>query len=265
VRDARGELVGYAKVTRDLSERRAAEEQLQRVAAELARSNADLDKFASAAAHDLVDPLHTISGMAELLGTRYGEALDEPGRRLVDEIGGAAARLRQLVYSMLDYARGSRRESFGGRVAVADALGAVLARLRRPIEARGAKVLYDPAALPVVSGDADLVESILQNLVSNAVKYTNGRPPRVEVTAEPVDDGAMWRISVADNGIGIAPEHRERIFRLFDRVDPDEPGTGIGLTLAARLVERMGGAIGVESAPGEGSRFWFTLPAAPDA
>jgi PAS domain S-box-containing protein len=265
VRDARGALIGFAKVTRDLSERRAAEERLQRIAAELARSNADLERFASAAAHDLVDPLHTISGLAELLRTRYGAVLDERGRRLVDEIGGAAVRLRELVYSMLDYARGTRRESLGGRVAVADALGAVLARLRRPIEARGARIRYDPAALPVVAGDAVLVESVLQNLVSNAIKYTNGSAPRVEVTAEPVEDGAMWRISVADEGIGIAPEDRERIFRLFDRVDPHTPGTGIGLPLAARLVERMGGAIGVDSTPGAGSRFWFTLPAAPDA
>ena len=260
LRNEDGELVGFAKVTRDLTERRAAEQELRATAEELALANAELAHFASIAAHDLVEPLHTMHGIADLLERRYADQLDGEARNFLGILGEEAVRLRALVDGLLEYARAGKREvrhrpvELGGVVEeVVDSLSARIAEL-------GATVRCDWSALPTVSGDRPLIGSIVQNLLANALKF-GGPQPTVDLTAEPAEDG-FWRIVVTDDGIGIPPAEQERIFDLFHRLHPRDAygGTGVGLALSQRLVDRHGGRIGVDSTPGEGSRFWFTLP-----
>ena len=261
LRDDAGDLVGFAKVTRDLSERRAAEMQLRETAAELGRSNAELEHFASIAAHDLTDPLHTMVGLSDLLVRRYGDALGEDGRAIVGEIAAGGERLRALVDALLSYARASQQPLEPQRVAVAAALRRVLRALHSRVEESGAIVGFEPEALPEVSADPEALELVLQNLLVNAMKFTRpGEAPQVEVSAEKIE--GAWRIVVSDRGLGVPEEERKRIFRSFERAHPHElvDGSGLGLALAQRLVARHGGAMGVEPAAEGGSRFWFTLP-----
>ena len=264
LRNERGVLIGFAKVTRDLTERRERELELRRTAEELLRTNAELESFASVAAHDLAEPLHTIHGMADLVARRHGDKLDDDGRRFMADIGAAASRLRAMVDGLLDYARTSRHEMVARHVPVATVVAEVVEALAARIAELGAQVVYEPTALPVVASDPTMLGSILQNLLANALKFS-GDGARVELTAEPdVQQAGFWRIVVSDDGIGIPPAQQERIFDLFHRLHPRDAytGTGLGLALTQRLVARHGGRIGVDSTPGEGSRFWFTMPAA---
>jgi PAS domain S-box-containing protein len=261
LRDERGILVGYAKITRDLTARREAEERLRRTTAELERSNAELERFASAAAHDLAEPLHTIAGLADLIDRRHAEALGDEGRQSLAHIRSGAERLRSLVDALLTYSRASHGAMRHERVEVAGAVGRVLEGLRVTLAERDAQV-HQGENLGVVVGDSRLLEVVLQNLVANALKFNEGDQPRIDISAERVN--GAWRVTVADDGIGIAPEHQEQVFALFSRLHGVDryPGSGMGLALCRRIVERHGGEMGVESRPGQGSRFWFTLPAA---
>jgi PAS domain S-box-containing protein len=263
LRDDDGTLVGFAKVTRDLTERRAAQEALRASAEELARSNAELERFASAAAHDLVEPLATMAGFAELVQRRYADRLDDDGRELLDHITDGAVRMRRIVDGLLRYARASQAPVRLEPVDVARSLATVRRNLHASLEASGGTLDYDEAALPCVLADEDLLVNVLQNLVANAVKFSGDRVPQVAVSAARDGDG-RWRITVADNGVGVAGGDRDRIFTMFGRAATGggEPGVGLGLALCERLVGRLGGEIGVDSVPGEGSRFWFTLAAA---
>jgi signal transduction histidine kinase len=258
--DERGALVGFAKVTRDLTERRAAEEQLRATAEELAIANAELAHFASIAAHDLVEPLNTMHGIADLLERRYADRLDGEARNFLGIIGEEAVRLRALVDGLLEYARAGKREVQHKPVKLATVVEEVVDSLGARIAEVEATVRCDWSALPTVSGDRALIGSIVQNLLANALKF-GGPQPNVELTAAPGEEG-FWRVEVRDDGIGIPPAEQERIFDLFHRLHPRDAyaGTGLGLALTQRLVDRHGGRIGVESSPGEGSRFWFTLP-----
>jgi PAS domain S-box-containing protein len=262
LRDDAGTLVGFAKVTRDLTERRRADEALQEANERLARSNQELDRFAAVAAHDLQEPLRTISGFAELLRSRHREGLDATGQDYLAHIGAAAQRMSRLVEDLLGYARAAEPSAVAGadaETSLADAVGAVMAELRATIEARGVEVDVDVAAGARVRAEGRDVEAALRNLISNAVKFAAPEDPRVAVTAE--RDGDAFRVSVVDNGIGIDPADRPRLFVPFSRLhsDAEYEGTGLGLAIAQRVIERNGGAIGVASVVGEGSRFWFTL------
>jgi PAS domain S-box-containing protein len=262
LRNQYGTLVGFAKITRDLTERREAEQELRRTAEELRRANAELDAFASLAAHDLVEPLHTIAGMAELVAHRYGPQLGDDGRLLLGEITGGARRMDARIDALLRYARAGRGEIRRVPVRLSTAVAEAVSGLHGLVRERDARIVFDEA-MPVVLADPALLDSVLQNFLSNAIKFTEGPAPRVDVTAEPAQAGVV-RISIRDRGVGIAPEHRDRIFAAFKRLhSADEvPGTGIGLALCERLVRRQGGELGVDSTPGAGSRFWFTLPEA---
>ena len=263
LRDDAGAVMGYAKVTRDLSERRAADEALQQSNERLARSNQELDRFAAVAAHDLQEPLRTISGFAELLRDRHAEALDPAALEYLGHIGGAVERMSRLVDDLLGYARAAEpAEGAGATTVLADAVAAVLDELRATVEASGARVAVDVPEDARVRAERRDVEAALRNLLSNAVKFAAGDDPRVAVTAEVM--GGAWRVTVLDNGIGIDPADRPRLFVPFARLHSasEYAGTGLGLAIAQRVVERNGGAIGVTSTVGEGSRFWFTLPAA---
>jgi PAS domain S-box-containing protein len=254
LRNEHGVLVGFGKVTRDLSERRAAEEGLREV-------NRELERFASAAAHDLSEPLHTIVGLVDLTRRRAGDALDAESLEYLDHVSDGARRLRLLVDALLEYSRASQRELHRTQVSIAQAVRRVVDALSLQISETDGTVVYDREALPVVAADGPMIELVLQNLISNALKFRGEAPPRVEITARR-DDG-VWCLEVRDNGIGISDEHLAPIFDLFQRLHPAGrfPGSGLGLALVKRIVERHGGRLGVESTVGEGSRFWFTLPA----
>jgi PAS domain S-box-containing protein len=260
--DDDGSLRGYAKVTRDLTARRAAEQDLWRTTQELERSNGELERFASAAAHDLAEPLHTIAGLADLIDRRHGAKLDDDGREALRHIRGGAERLRGLVDGLLAYSRASHGAMRLDRVDMNEVLSHVIDSLRARLSERAAVVDHDSSDLGVVMGDQRLLEAVLQNLVANALKFNEREEPRIEFRAEHIDgDVRLW---VCDDGIGIAPEYQERVFGLFSRLHGIDsyPGTGLGLAMCRRIIERHGGEMGVESTPGQGSRFWFTLPAA---
>jgi PAS domain S-box-containing protein len=264
IRDDAGELLGFAKVTRDLSERRRAEQALRDANEQLLRSNTELERFASVAAHDLQEPLRTVAGFSGLLLRRHSEALDEGGRGYVDHIVAAVERMQQLVDDLLGYARAAEPVGVGrgGAAVVLDtAIGLVLSELNAAIGAREAVLVVDVEESILVHAAPRDVEAVLRNLMSNAIKFAHAEHPHITVRATPAE--TTVRIDVIDNGIGIDPADRPRLFLPFQRLNSaaDYRGTGLGLAIAQRVVERNGGAIGVDSVAGEGSRFWFTLPA----
>ena len=228
---------------------------------ELERSNRELEQFAWITSHDLQAPLTTISMYAQLLEQRHAGALNG-GRELVDGINTATARAKTLIRDLLEYSRTGRgqlhMEIHPARDIVADALQL----LAGPLDEAGARV--DVMELPIVYADAPKLRQVFQNLIGNAIKFAEGAPV-VEVTA--VAKEGWSEFAVRDNGIGMDPEQAERIFQPFHRLhgEDDYPGTGIGLAICARIVERHGGRIWAESAPGRGSTFRFTLPSAVEA
>jgi PAS domain S-box-containing protein len=263
VRDEAGTLVGYAKVTRDLTERRAAEEAIRQANARLERRNRELDRFASIAAHDLQEPLRTIGGFGSLLAGRDGDALDERAQLYLKHITAGVERMSRLVDDLLRYARAAEPTGVpGDTVVLRDVVGAVLEELRATIAEHRTQVEVDIARDAHVHAEVRDVEAALRNLLSNAAKFADPRAPRVTVRATLVERDV--RVDVIDNGLGIDPAERPRLFQPFQRLSTSagRPGTGLGLAIAQRVIERNDGAIGVESTVGEGSRFWFTLPAA---
>src|SRR3954453_9221717 len=205
LRNEHGVLVGFGKVTRDLTERRAAEEGLREV-------NRELERFASAAAHDLSEPLHTIVGLVDLTRRRAGDALDAESREYLMHISDGARRLRRLVDSLLEYSRTSQRELRRTGVSTAEALRNVVDGLAAQIGENEATIDYDPEQLPVVAADGAMLELVLQNLLSNALKFRGEEAPHVQVSAQ--RENGSWRLEVADNGIGISDDHLAPIFDL---------------------------------------------------
>ena len=242
----------------DVTAERSTARALERRTRELERSNEELEAFAYAASHDLLTPLRNVTGFVQLLKRRYHGQLDDEADELIDHAVEGTARMRALIDDLLTYARVGREPRPPAPVALAEVVA-------RAVEEAGMAAERPPRIavgdLPTVDGDARALEQLVCNLLLNAVKYVPpGAAADVAVTAERIP--AAWRIVVADRGIGIEPEHARRVFRMFHRLhNADEyPGTGIGLSIAAKVVEQHGGEIGVEPNPGGGSRFWFTLP-----
>lgn len=248
----------FAYVVEDATERKGAEELLAEQADELARSNRELEQFAYVASHDLQEPLRTVASYAELLSERYQGRLDADAEDFLGFIVDGAIRMRSLITDLLSYAKVSSRREPPAAVDTAEVLEAALVALQAAISAGGAEVTAGP--LPRVQGIGRQLQQLFQNLIGNAIKFAGPNPPRITVSAEPA--GSAWVFSVADNGIGIAPQHTERIFQIFQRLHTraEYPGTGVGLALCRRIVEEHGGRIWVESAAGRGSIFRFTLP-----
>ncbi|MDQ2826898.1 MAG: PAS domain S-box protein [Actinomycetota bacterium] len=233
----------------------------KRAQRELTRSNADLSTFAYLAAHELKSPLQAVSGFASLLDRVHGPSLDDQGREFVAWIIDGSTRMNALIEDLLTYCSVDAAEPVLAPVALDDVLGDALAQVGREPDgpAAAAAVTADP--LPVVTADAFQFAQLFQNLLANAVKFVApGATSQVRLSAERTLDG--WTLTVADNGIGIDDAHRDRIFSMFERLHPREryKGTGIGLAICKRIVERRGGVIWVEPNGGMGSRFRFTVP-----
>jgi len=231
--------------------------------AELRRSNEELERFAYVASHDLQEPLRTVSSYVQLLSRRYRGQLDADAVDFIDFAVGGVRRMQQLIEDLLAFSRVGTR---GAPLVPTDLQAAfehTLASLHAALDESRATVTADP--LPTVVADAGQLAQLLTNLIGNALKFHGADPPRAHVGAE--RSGRMWTISVQDNGIGIAPEYFERIFVIFQRLHARDEyaGTGVGLAICKKIVERHGGRIWVESAPGRGARFSFTLPAATEA
>jgi signal transduction histidine kinase len=256
--DWRRRVVGQVVILRDISDRKRAERELKRYADELERSNSELELFAYIASHDLQEPLRAIAGYTQLLQRRYQGQLDEDADDFINFAVDGARRMQQLIDDLLEYSRvGTRGKPFE-EIHTGELLEQVLANLAVAIEESDAQISYE--GMPILMADATQLGQLFQNLIGNAIKFRGVDPLGIEVTAEQMGD--EWRFSVRDNGIGIEPQYQERIFQIFQRLHSREeyPGTGIGLAICKRIVERHGGRIWVESELGKGSAFCFTLP-----
>lgn len=252
-----GERRIFTGIIRDVTERKRAEEALARQSEELARSNVELERFAYVASHDLQEPMRTVRSFAQILQRRYGQQLTGDAAEYFRYITDGVSRMQTLINDLLTY---SRVSSQGSAFAPADTrhiVKMVLESLQATIEAQQAEVAV--GSLPVVLGDATQLGQVFQNLIGNAIKFHGQEPPKIEVSA--VEADGDWRFSVKDNGIGIDPQYFDRIFIIFQRLHTIEEygGTGIGLAICKKIVERHGGRIWLESTPGKGTTFFFTV------
>ena len=238
-----------------VAERTAAAEQR---AAELKRSNEELERFAYVASHDLQEPLRAVASYTQLVRQQLEGKLDGDTELYLSHVLAGAARMRTLINDLLDYSRVGRSSLDRTPVDTSAALDFALTDLSTAITESGAQITRGP--LPVVSADPAQLGQLMRNLVGNAIRFRGDDPPRIHVSAELMDK--YWQFAVRDNGIGIEPRHHERIFVIFQRLHGRErPGTGIGLAICRKIVDRHGGRIWVESELGQGATFYFTLPA----
>lgn len=258
LRDAGGKVNGFVKITRDLTARKQAEDQIRRYAEDLKRSNQELEHFAYVASHDLQEPLRTVGSFSQLLALRYQGKLDTEADEFITFIVEGATRMRTLINDLLAFSRIGTLGSQFAPVASEEILQAAKENLEVAIAECGAVITHDP--LPTLVADQMQLTQLFQNLFSNAIKFQRqGEAPRIHISASR-QDGA-WRFSVRDNGIGIDPQFFDRIFVIFQRLHgrEDYPGTGIGLAICKKIVERHGGRMWVESEPGTGATFHFSI------
>ncbi|MEU3462604.1 CHASE3 domain-containing protein [Streptomyces sp. NPDC006733] len=240
----------------------SARERLDEQAADLRRSNAELEQFAYVASHDLQEPLRKVASFCQLLQRRYSDQLDERAVQYIDFAVDGANRMQTLIHDLLAFSRVGRLHADNETVDLEELFSRTTDALSIAVEEADAKITHDP--LPVVSGDATQLGMLLQNLVSNALKFRSAeRAPRVEVSAR-FEDG-LWHFAVADNGIGIGAEYADRVFVIFQRLHTRDayPGNGIGLALCKKIVEFHGGTIAIDPAHSPGARITFTLPGPP--
>jgi light-regulated signal transduction histidine kinase (bacteriophytochrome) len=249
---------------REIAERRRAEERLREANQDLERSNKELEQFAYVASHDLQEPLRMVSSYTQLLAQRYRDKLDQDAKDFIGFAVDGANRMQRLIQDLLMYSRITTRARPSAPLDSHGALGEAVNNLQAAIQESGAMVTNDE--LPEVLGDHIQMVQVFQNLIGNGIKFRKpGEPPRVRVSARrDADRRDLWVFEVADNGIGIEARHFERLFVIFQRLHGKQeyPGTGIGLAMCKRIVERQGGKIWLESEIGKGSRFFFTVPSA---
>ncbi|HEY6339885.1 MAG TPA: PAS domain S-box protein [Bryobacteraceae bacterium] len=252
VRDGQGRIVKWFGTCTDIDEQKRVQDELRRI-------NQDLEQFAYSASHDLQEPLRSVKIYTELLAKRYGDELNDEAQKFMGFVRGGATRMETLVRDLLAYTRVTSIDQPMESADAAEALKSALSNLGVAISEAGAKVIAE--SLPRVPVHATHLQQLFQNLIGNAIKYRSpDRPPVVHITA--TRQKAHWLFAIRDNGIGIDPKYRETIFGLFKRLHTTEEysGTGIGLALCQRIVNRYQGRIWVESEPGQGSTFRFTLP-----
>lgn len=243
----------FAGVVRDISDMKVVQK-------ELAQSNQDLEQFAYVASHDLQEPLRMVRSFSELLAKRYKGKFDKDADEFIEFILDGSKRMQTLVQDLLAYSRVGSRAKALVPTNSREVLDGVLSQLKLALEQAGAQITFDN--LPMVLADDTQLGQVFQNLISNAIKFHSDQPPKIHVSAKQSED--QWIFSVQDNGIGIDPEYFDRVFVMFQRLHgKDEyPGTGIGLAVCKRIVDRHGGKIWIQSQIGKGSTFFFSLPVA---
>ena len=264
-RDSEGVAVQMQGIVADITERKAAQEALrqrevlEQRAAELKRSNDDLQQFAYIAAHDLQEPLRMVASYTQLLSKRYKGKLDADADEFITYAVDGAHRMQLLIRDLLAFCRVGTQGKELQETSSEEALERALLNLKGAIQDSGAAVTHDP--LPAVNADGTQLTQLFQNVVENAIKYRGAEPPRVHISAQ-MNESNEWVFSIGDNGIGIDPQHFERIFVMFQRLHGRDEfsGTGIGLTVCKKIAERHGGRMWVESDPGKGSVFYVALP-----
>ena len=245
-------------LVRDITARKLMERTLYERTESLERSNKELEQFAYVASHDLQEPLRMIASYTQLLAKRYKGKLDSDADEFIRYAVDGANRMQMLINDLLDYSRvGTRGKEFAmtGFDAI---LGKTLRDLSKRVEESGAKVTIDP--MPSLIVDSGQIGQLFQNLISNAIKFRGDTPPQIHISSAKNEN--KWIFSVSDNGIGIAPEYSTRIFEIFQRLHTKEEysGSGIGLAICKKIVERHGGKIWIESEPAKGTTFYFTIP-----
>lgn len=257
IRDRQGRIEKWFGACVDVNDMKMAQESLERFSQELQRSNMDLEQFAYVASHDLQEPLRMVTSFLQLLSSRYSDKLDSTADEYINFAFGGARRMQQLIDDLLIYSRLGTRGSEMVPTDVNDAVSNAMANLRVMIDQAQAQVIIEK--LPVVNGDISQLTQLFQNLIGNALKFHSERRPEIKIGAQRQDDG--WLLWVSDNGIGIDPQYHERVFMIFQRLHPRQTyeGTGIGLAICKKIVERHRGRIWVNSTPGRGSTFYFTI------
>jgi PAS domain S-box-containing protein len=256
IRDGNGRLVAASVIGHDITDARRGREELDRSRQELERSNHELEQFAYIASHDLREPLRMVSGYVGLLDQNYRAQLDDRAIEFMDFALDGVRRMERLITDLLTYSRAGKMAPFKA-VDVENLMMEVIAAQVLTIHETGAEITYDP--LPRVMGDEPALFSLLNNLVGNALKFRGAAPPRIHLRAR--RDGAVWTFLLSDNGIEIKPKDRQRIFEMFQRAhsQSEYPGSGMGLAICKRIVERHGGTIRVEPTDGAGTTFAFAL------
>ena len=266
---AEGRVAGFVAVARNIGARLEVERALAETRRELeeknrslARSNSELEQFAYVASHDLSEPLRAVAGMVSLLARRYGGKLDDDADEFIAFAVEGCERMRAMIEDLLEFSRAGRTELHVRPVDLASLVQQTVQSLSAQIDEAHATV--NAQDLPTVSADAPHLARVVQNLISNAVKFRRPDVPPVITVSASSQDG-MSRIEVADNGIGIEQQYRPRVFGMFERLHTRDryTGTGMGLAITERIIDRHGGTIGVDETPGGGSTFWFTLPDGP--
>ena len=260
IKDARGQIIGASRIARDITEHKQAEEEIRRANQELAAVNAELETFSYSVSHDLRAPLRAMRGFAQALLEDYANRLDSVAKDYAQRIVKAARRMDTLMQDLLAYSRLSNADLHPQPVSLSAIVAEAQAQLKEDLQERKAQLTVEEP-LPQVVGHPAILVQVVANLLANAAKFVAPRVlPQVRVWAE--KRGQRTRLWVEDNGIGIKSEHQGRIFRVFERLHGIETyqGTGIGLAIVRKGIERMGGLVGVESEPGRGSRFWIELP-----
>ena len=240
--------------------RQSLERRVEARTAELRQSNSELEQFAAVASHDLREPLRTVSSYVQLLAARYGDQLDERGHKYLDFVQSGTTRMYRLIEDLLSLSRVGTHGSVFTLTDTHALLNSTLDMLGEAVSECGAVVSSQD--MPQVMADATQLGQLFQNLIANALKFRQpGVSPLITVAAE--QEGEFWRFTVRDNGLGIAPEYHQQVFTLFQRLHrrDEYQGNGIGLSVCQKIVVRHGGRIGLDSAAGQGSTFWFTLPA----
>jgi PAS domain S-box-containing protein len=244
----------------DVTERKQMEERLQQITAEMQRSNTELEQFAYVISHDLQEPLRMVSSYTQLLAKRYSNKLDADADEFISYAVNGAKRMQTLLHDLLEYSRvGTRGKPFSP-VNCEHVVEQAMANLKIAIKEFSASVSYD--TLPTVIGDEGQLVRLFQNLIGNAIKFRKDEAPQVHITAQRRNNVVTF--SIKDNGIGIDPQHSQSIFEIFRRLHTREeyPGTGMGLAICKKIVERHGGHISVQSQPGQGSTFYFSVDTA---
>lgn len=251
-------IIGIIGITRDITERKQAQDKLAQKTQELTRSNTELEQFAYIASHDLQEPLRMVSSFTQLLARRYKEKLGPEADEFIAYIEDGAKDMQELINDLLSLSRITTQTKPFKRTDCENVLDKALTILKVSIEESGAAITHDP--LPTIMADSSQLTQLFQNLISNAIKFQGDKPAQIHISAKQKKN--EWIFSVQDNGIGMDPKYAERIFLAFQRLHSrDEyPGTGIGLATCKKIVERHGGQIWVESEPDKGSIFYFTIP-----